>query len=71
MEIKIMDLTSTPFHTVQEAADYMRLRKRTLDNMRWMGTGPAVRKHGGRIFYHAAELQPWSLATEVFSTTER
>ncbi len=66
----MMDLTATPFLSAQEAADYLRLRKRTLDNMRWKGTGSASRKHGFRIFYHAEELQRWSEASEVFSTTE-
>ena len=64
------DRISTPFLNVQEAADYLRLGKRTLDNMRWMGTGPAFRKHGGRIFYHADELQRWSEASQVLSTSE-
>ena len=30
---------SNPFLNVTEAAEYLRLTKRTLDNMRWMGTG--------------------------------
>ena len=42
---------SNPFLNVAEAAEYLRLKKRTLDNMRWMGTGPMFRKHGGRIYY--------------------
>ena len=42
------DNSDNPFLTVGEAADYLRLKKRTLDNMRWTGTGPKFRKHGGR-----------------------
>jgi hypothetical protein len=40
-------LNQNPFLNVAEAADFLRLRKRTLDNMRWMGIGPSFRKHGG------------------------
>jgi hypothetical protein len=64
------DETQTPFLTVDEAADYLRLKKRTLDNMRWMGTGPKFRKHGGRIFYELGELKEWSLNSRRRSTSE-
>ena len=59
-----------PFLNVREAGDFLRLKKRTLDNMRWMGTGPSFRKHGGRIFYHIDELKEWSLATRANSTSQ-
>ncbi len=61
--------TATPFLTVDEAATYLRLKKRTLDNMRWMGTGPKYRKHGGRIYYHVDELKEWSLNSRRTSTS--
>jgi hypothetical protein len=50
----------SPFFTVKEAAAFLRLRPRTLDNMRWRGTGPKFRKHGGRIVYHIDDLVEWS-----------
>ena len=59
-----------PFLTVAEAALYLRLKKRTLDNMRWMGTGPKFRKHGGRIFYHVDDLTEWSRNSRRQSTSE-
>ena len=59
-----------PFLNVKEAGDFLRLKKRTLDNMRWMGTGPNFRKHGGRIFYHIDELKEWSLASRAKSTSQ-
>jgi hypothetical protein len=43
-----------------EAGELLRLKKHTLENMRWRGTGPPFRKHGGRVFYHRAELLLWS-----------
>ena len=60
----------TPFLTVTEAALYLRLKKRTLDNMRWLGIGPYFRKHGGRIFYEINDLAGWSLSRRCRSTTE-
>ncbi|MDZ4842720.1 MAG: helix-turn-helix domain-containing protein [Hyphomicrobium aestuarii] len=50
----------SPFLSVDETAVYLRLKKRTLDNMRWQGIGPRFRKHGGRIFYHRDEVVAWS-----------
>ena len=64
------EVNQNPFLNVSEAGDFLRLKKRTLDNMRWMGTGPCFRKHGGRIFYHIDELKEWSLATRAKSTSQ-
>jgi hypothetical protein len=64
------DKPETPFLTVEEAATWLRLKKRTLDNMRWMGTGPKFRKHGGRIFYHRDDLADWSQNSRRRSASE-
>jgi hypothetical protein len=64
------EVNRNPFLTVKEAGDFLRLEKRTLDNMRWMGTGPSFRKHGGRIYYHVDELKEWSLASRATSTSQ-
>jgi len=69
-EIAMNEQSNNPFLTVTEAAAYLRLKKRTLDNMRWMGTGPRFRKHGGRIYYHLDELKEWSLNSRRNSTSE-
>lgn len=53
----------SPFLDVNEAAAYLRLKKRTLDNMRWQGIGPRFRKHGGRVLYHQDDLKDWSEST--------
>jgi hypothetical protein len=66
-----MDETNrNPFLTVAESGAFLRLKKRTLDNMRWVGNGPNFRKHGGRVFYHIDELKEWSLETRAKSTTQ-
>jgi hypothetical protein len=48
------------FLTIDEAADLLRVRRRTLDNLRWHGEGPSFRRHGGRIVYHRDEILAWS-----------
>jgi hypothetical protein len=68
--MQMNDNRSNPFLNVREAGQYLRLEKRTLDNMRWMGTGPNFQKHGGRVYYHIDELKEWSLESRVKSTSE-
>lgn len=65
----MLEDTLSPFFTVEEAAAYLRLKKRTLDNMRWQGTGPRFRKHGGRIVYHRDDLKKWSEGLRRRSTS--
>ena len=48
------------FLTIDEAAEFLRVNRRTLDNMRWNETGPEFRRHGGRIVYDRAALLAWS-----------
>jgi len=50
----------SPFYTAVEAAEYLRLEERTLNNMRWRGEGPGWRKHGGKVIYHIDEMEKWS-----------
>jgi predicted site-specific integrase-resolvase len=50
----------SPFLTREEAADFLRVEPRTLDNWRSTGTGPAFRKHGGRVVYHVSALEQYS-----------
>jgi hypothetical protein len=50
----------SPFLTIPEAAVLMRVRPRTLDNLRWRREGPPYRRHGGRILYHRDEVLEWS-----------
>jgi predicted DNA-binding transcriptional regulator AlpA len=60
---------TSPFLNVEEAAAYLRLKKRTLDNMRWQGIGPRFRKHGGRILYHRDDIVEWSQSRSRRSTS--
>ena len=54
---------TSPYLTEREAAAFLRLRPRTLANMRWRGIGPKYRKHGGRIVYDIDDLTAWSAST--------
>ena len=49
-----------PFLTIAEAAEFLKVNPRTLDNMRWKHTGPVFRRHGGRVVYCRKELLEWS-----------
>jgi predicted DNA-binding transcriptional regulator AlpA len=49
-----------PFLTIDETAHLLRIKRRTLDNLRWKGEGPPFRRHGGRILYHRDEVLEWS-----------
>ncbi|WP_245297066.1 helix-turn-helix domain-containing protein [Rhodomicrobium sp. R_RK_3] len=59
------------FLTIAEAADLLRVHRRTLDNMRWKGTGPTFRRHGGRIVYQRDELLAWSAGRKAKNTRPR
>jgi hypothetical protein len=50
----------SPFLTIAETAELMRVKPRTLDNLRWRREGPPYRRHGGRILYHRDEVLEWS-----------
>jgi hypothetical protein len=49
--------------TTKEAAAWLRLSPHTLENMRWLLTGPRSVKHGGRVFYKREDLRSWSDAS--------
>jgi hypothetical protein len=62
------DDCDVPFLTVEEAATVLRVAKRTLDSHRSHKTGPAFRRHGGRIVYHLSDLLAWSELRAVQTT---
>ena len=59
----------SPLMTTAEAAAWLRIKPHTLENMRWRGTGPKFRKHGGRVLYHREEIKAWSGAMQRQSTS--
>jgi hypothetical protein len=48
------------FLTIPETAQLLRVKPRTLDNLRWSRKGPPARRHGGRIVYNRREVLDWS-----------
>lgn len=63
-------VVESPFLSVDEAALYLRLTLRALENFRVNGEGPAYRKHGGRVVYHLHDLDRWS-ARRRFKSSSR
>ena len=53
----------SPYLTTNEAAAFLRIKPRTLANMRNREFGPAYRKHGGRVVYTVEDLIAWSDST--------
>ena len=51
---------SPKFLLAKEAAEYLRVKVRTLANWRARNTGPAWRKHGGKVVYTIEELDRYS-----------
>lgn len=52
----------SPFLDTAQAAFYIGLSKRTLEDMRRHGAGPKFRRHGRRVRYHIDDLAAWSEA---------
>ena len=50
----------SPFLSNQQAAFYLSLTTRTLEQMRKDGRGPIFRRHGRFIRYHISDLDDWS-----------
>ncbi|MEQ8751210.1 MAG: helix-turn-helix domain-containing protein [Amphiplicatus sp.] len=59
------------FLSVAEAADYLGLKRSTLDHYRWVGGGPRYRKHGGRVKYLERDLEAWSESRQFQDTATR
>lgn len=63
--------SDSPYLVLEEAALFLRLNPRTLDNMRTRGVGPIYCKHGGRVVYHRDDLDTWSKSSRRHSSGER
>ena len=62
---------NSPYFMLEEAAHFLRLHPRTLDNMRGRGVGPIYCKHGGRVVYHRDDLVAWSKSSRRHSSGEK
>ena len=50
----------TPFLSTDQAAFYLGLSARKLQQMRKVGTGPLFRRHSRYVRYHINDLDDWS-----------
>lgn len=58
------------FYTTKEAATFLILKPNTLEKMRVYGGGPVYRKHGRAVRYHINDLNDWSNARTMDSTSD-
>lgn len=58
----------SPFLNTAQAAHYLGLSERTLEDMRGMPGGPVFRKHGSTVRYHILDLDAWSEQKKRAST---
>lgn len=52
----------SPFLSPAQAAFYLCLSERTLQEYRTAGTGPRYRRHSRHLRYHVDDLDTWSQA---------
>jgi hypothetical protein len=50
----------TPFLSTEQAAFYLGLSARKLQQMRAAATGPVFRRHSRYVRYHIDDLEAWS-----------
>ena len=50
----------SPFLSTEQAAFYLGLSARKLEQMRAAGTGPGFRRHSRYVRYHIEDLDSWS-----------
>ena len=54
---------ASPFLSTEQAAFYLGLSARKMQEMRAAGTGPDFRRHGRYVRYHIDDLDSWSRAS--------
>ena len=65
-----MPTSHTRYLTNSEAAAYLNLSPRTLENWRVLGGGPRFRKFGRRVIYAVDDLELWAVAQACVSTSD-
>jgi len=61
----------SPFLNTAQAAHYLCISRRTLEDLRHRGEGPPARRHGRQVRYHIADLDAWSAAHNEKDKTPR
>jgi hypothetical protein len=52
----------SPFLNTEQAAHYLCISRRTLEDLRRQRKGPPARRHGRLVRYHIVDLDAWSVA---------
>lgn len=63
-------MTEQKYFTNEEAADFLRISLKTLNNMRVSGDGPTFVKLGQRITYDRDDLIAWANRHKRNSTSD-
>ncbi len=63
--------TGSPYLNPEQAAFYIGVSTRTLQEHRSAGTGPRFRRHCRRVRYHIDDLDAWSLGVAVETDVAR
>jgi hypothetical protein len=58
----------SPYLNTAQAAHYLGISERTLEDMRGLTGGPVYRKHGSTVRYHILDLDAWSAQHKRAST---
>ena len=63
-------MTNTHLLTESEAAEFLRLKPKTLARWRWAGTGPRFLKVGGAVRYELTALEKFIDQSRRSSTSD-
>ena len=65
-----MNKESPVYFSVREAAEFLRLSRKTLDRYRVSGEGPVFYKFGRRVRYARSDLEAWTASRLRASTSD-
>jgi hypothetical protein len=60
----------SPFLSTEQAAFYLGLSARKLQQMRMRGLGPPFRRHCRYVRYHIEDLENWSRGVTTFNRSD-
>ena len=63
-------MSDTNYVRTERAAEFLGLKRRTLEKWRCTGCGPRFRKLGGAVVYSLRELETWVEAQTRTSTSD-
>jgi Helix-turn-helix domain len=65
------ETVASPLLTESDAATFLNLSARTLQNWRVLGRGPSFHKIGGRVLYHRTHLEEYLASCVRQSTSDQ